>query len=77
MEDSSLSKWKESYQSGAAQSLSGTKIQVSVTLSSSDIVIFVSVVVSMEINRKHYFWSDLRTCVRIYLRKIKPSQKSK
>jgi len=34
------------------------------SLSTSVIVLFVSVVVSMETNRKHYFWSDLRTSMK-------------
>ena len=32
-------------------------------LSNSVIVLFVSIVVSMEINRRHYFWSGLRTYI--------------
>ena len=34
---------------------------VEFALSNSDSVLFVSVVVSMEINRRYYFQSDLRT----------------
>ena len=36
-------------------------------LSNSVIVLFVSIVVSMEINRRHYFRSGPRSCVRLEL----------
>ena len=38
-------------------------------LSSNVIVLFVSVVVSVEINRKHYFWSNLHTESRSFFRR--------
>ena len=40
-------------------------------LSNSVTVLFVSVVVSMEINRRHYFWNDLCTIVNITRKSIK------
>ena len=31
------------------------------------VALFVSVVLSMEINRRHYFWSNLCVCVHLYM----------
>jgi len=43
---------------------------IAFSLSNSVIVLFVAVVVSMEINRKHYFWSGLSTVPRFCLEQI-------
>jgi len=42
--------------------LKNSILQLRIALSNRIIVLFVSVVVSMEINRRYYFQSDLCTC---------------